>query len=276
MGIGARLREWRARRGLSQLELALDAGISARHLSFVETGRSKPGRDLLLRITEQLGLPFRESNELLLAAGHAPAFPEHGLHDPELAPVREALELIISGHEPYPAVVVDRGWNVVAASSAVQALAQWVDSDLRQPPLNAMRVGLHPRGVARWVINLGDVHAYFAGRLRRQVALTGDARLAALLEEVEGYPAPEPEHDPITEAAAGMILTPLMRFRNPFGGGELSFFATVATFGTAAEVTTSELSIELAFPADSATAAALRNIARSVSPTQPETQRPPA
>jgi transcriptional regulator with XRE-family HTH domain len=156
MGIGARLREWRARRGLSQLELALDAGISARHLSFVETGRSKPGRDLLLRITEQLGLPFRESNELLLAAGHAPAFPEHGL-----------------------------------------------------------RVGLHPRGVARWVINLGDVHAYFAGRLRRQVALTGDARLAALLEEVEGYPAPEPEHDPITEAAAGMILTPLMRFATP-------------------------------------------------------------
>jgi transcriptional regulator with XRE-family HTH domain len=264
MGIGAQLREWRTRRGLSQLELALDAGISARHLSFVETGRSKPGRELLLRITERLALPFRESNELLLAAGHAPAFPEHGLHDPELAPVREALELIISGHEPYPAVVVDRGWNVVAASSALQVLVQWIDPELLEPPMNAMRVGLHPRGVARWVINLGDVHAYFAGRLERQVALTGDAHLAALLEEVEGYPAPEPEHDPITEAAAGMILTPLMRFRNPAGGGELSFFATVAAFGTAAEVTTSELSIELAFPADAATAAALKELARSV------------
>jgi transcriptional regulator with XRE-family HTH domain len=259
--VGQLLREWRKRRGLSQLELALDAGISARHLSFVETGRSKPGREMLIRVTEQLEVPFRQRNQLLLAAGHAPAFPERSLEDPELEPVRKALDLILAAHEPYPAVVVDRGWNVVAASSAINAIARWVDPKLLEPPVNAMRVGLHPRGLARLILNLGDVRAYFVGRLERQVAITGDPGLAALLDEVTGYPAPAPEHDPASLAAAGVILTPLMRLRNPMGG-ELSFFATVATFGTAAEVTTSELSIELAFPADSSTAEALKNLAQ--------------
>src|SRR5712691_3178328 len=125
-GIGRLLREWRERRRLTQLELALDAGISTRHLSFVETGRSKPGRDLLLRVTEQLQVPLRERNQLLLAAGHAPAFPERSLQDSELAPVREALDLILTGHEPYPAVVLDRYWNVVAANSVMRAVAAWV------------------------------------------------------------------------------------------------------------------------------------------------------
>ena len=259
--VGTLLRELRERRRMTQLELALDAGISTRHLSFVETGRSKPGRELLLRVTDQLGVPFRERNQLLLAAGHAPAFPERSLQDSELAPVREALDLILTGHEPYPAVVLDRYWNIVATNSAIEAVGAWVDPALREPPANAMRVGLHPRGLAPWIANLGEVRAYFVSRLERQVAMTGDTQLAALLEEVAAYPAPEYERDPAADAAAGHILTPLMRLHAP-DGRQLSFFATVATFGTAAEVTTSELSIELGFPADAATAEALRELAR--------------
>jgi hypothetical protein len=176
-----------------------------------------------------------------------------------MAPVREALDVILTGHEPYPAIVVDRHWNVVAANSPMGALMQGVDPALLAPPVNAMRVGLHPRGLAQRIINLGEVRAYFLGRLERQVAITADADLAALLEEVSGYPAPEYEHDPAAEARAGQILTPLMRMRGP-DGTQLSFFATVATFGTAVEVTSSELSIELTFPADVATARALENL----------------
>jgi transcriptional regulator with XRE-family HTH domain len=257
--VGPLLREWRKRRRMSQLELALDAGISARHLSFVETGRSTPSTEMVLLLAEQLEVPFRERNQLLLAAGHAPAFPERSLKDHGMAPVREALDLILSGHEPYPALVVDRGWNLVAANSPFGALAAWIDPVLLEPPPNVMRVGLHPRGLAPWIVNLGEVRAYFVGRLERQVAITGDPDLAALLEEVAAYPAPEHAHDPASEAATTEILTPLIRLRAP-DGRELSFFATVATFGTAAEVTTSELSIELAFPADAATAEALRNL----------------
>jgi transcriptional regulator with XRE-family HTH domain len=257
--VGALLREWRKLRRRTQLDLALDAGISARHLSFLETGRARPSPEMVLLLAEQLDVPVRERNRLLLAAGHAPAIPEHSLSDPELAPVREALDLILAAQEPYPAVVVDRGWNLVAANSAMAAVAAWVDPTLLEPPVNVMRVGLHPRGLARWIINLGEVRAYFLGRLARQVAIAGDADLSALLEEVTGYPAPEHEHDRSADPAASRILTPLMRMRSP-DGDELSLFATVATFGTATEVTTSELSIELTFPADAATAAALQKL----------------
>jgi transcriptional regulator with XRE-family HTH domain len=264
--IGSRLRTWRHQRRLSQLELALDAGVSPRHLSFVETGRSKPGRELLLRVTGQLEVPIRERNELLLAAGYAPAFPERSLSDPELAPVRQAIDVILAAHEPNPAVVLDRYWNVVAGNSPMRVLSAWVDPDLLEPPVNAMRVGLHPRGLARWITNLGEVRRYFLGRLERQVALTADPRLVGLLDDVAGYPWPDHEpawsdHEPErgAETEAGHILTPTMRLRAP-DGRELSFFATVATFGTAAEVTTSELSIELAFPGDAATASALHDL----------------
>jgi transcriptional regulator with XRE-family HTH domain len=255
--IGPLLREWRKRRRRTQLELALDAGVSARHLSFVETGRSKPSPEMVLLLAEQLEVPVRERNQLLLAAGHAPAIPKHSIADPELAPVREALDLILTGHDPYPAVVVDRGWNLVAANSAMTMMATWVAPALLEPPINVMRVGLHPRGLARWTLNLGEVRAYFLGRLARQVAITGDPDLAALLEEVTGYPAPE--HQPTDETATSHIITPLMRMRSP-DGNELSFFATVATFGTATEVTTSELSIELTFFADAATAETMQNL----------------
>jgi transcriptional regulator with XRE-family HTH domain len=256
--IGPLLREWRKRRRRTQLDLALDAGISARHLSFVETGRSKPSPEMVLLLAEQLEVPFRERNLLLLAAGHAPAFPERSLEDPELAPVREALDLILTGHEPYPALVIDRRWNIVAANSATRALAEWIDPSLLEPPINMPRV---MRALVPRIVNLGEVRAYFAERLERQTAITGDEDLAALVEELAGYPAPEHERDPPSEAAVRGILMPL-RLRAP-DGGELSFFGTVATFGTAVEVTTSELSIECFFPADTATAEALRNLPRS-------------
>ncbi|HXS34353.1 MAG TPA: helix-turn-helix transcriptional regulator [Solirubrobacterales bacterium] len=255
------MREWRDRRRRTQLDLALDAGISARHLSFVETGRARPSAEMVLLLAEQLEVPFRERNQMLLAAGHAPVFPERALEDPEMAPVREALEVILDGHEPYPAVVVDRHWNLVAANSTMAALAQGADPALLEPPVNVMRLGLNPGGLAAGIVNIGEVRAYFVGRLERQVALSGDEFLAALLDEVAAYPAPSYEHDPASEAAAGNILTPMMRLRIP-GAPELSFFFTVASFGTAVEVTASELSIELGFPADAATAEALKKLPR--------------
>jgi transcriptional regulator with XRE-family HTH domain len=253
--VGPRLREWRERRRRTQLELALDAGVSARHLSFVETGRSQPGRGMLLRVLEQLEVPFRERNRLLLAAGHAPAFPERPLDGPELAPVREALDLILTGHEPYPAVVVDRAWNLVAANGPMFALTEGVDVDpaLLEPPVNVLRVGLHPRGLAPLIVNLAQWRAHFLERLERQVAISGDDDLAALLEEIAGYPVPEDE--PVSAPGGEEILGPL-RVRAP-DGGELSLFGMFATFDTPFEVTTSELAIELLFPADRATAESL-------------------
>ncbi len=261
--VGPLLREWRERRRLTQLELALGAGISTRHLSFVETGRSKPGREMLLRVLDQLDVPFREQNRMLLCAGHAPGFPERPLDDPELAPVREALDLILTGHEPYPAVVVDRAWNLVAANSAMWALAEGVDVDpaLLEPPVNVLRVGLHPRGLGPLYVNLGEWKAHFLERLERQVALTGDDDLAALLEEIAAYPVPEEEHDRASDPGAHEILGPV-RVRAP-DGGELSFFGMFATFDTPFEVTTSELAMELLFPADRATAAAFQHRRRN-------------
>jgi len=253
--VGPLLREWRKRRRRTQLDLALDAGISARHLSFVETGRSKPSRETVLALAEQLQVPFRERNLLLLAAGHAPAFPQRSLDDPEMAPVREALELILTGHMPYPALVFDRAWNVVTANDAVLPLIEGVDPALLTPPINLLRIGLL---MAPRIVNLGEVYAFIRERLERQVAVTGDKDLAALVEEFARYPAPapEPEHGP----GARDILGPV-RVRAP-AGGEWAFFGMFGIFDTPFEVTTSELAIELLFPADHATAEAFRNLAR--------------
>jgi transcriptional regulator with XRE-family HTH domain len=255
--VGPLLREWRRRRRRTQLDLALDAGISARHLSFVETCRSTPSREMVLLLAEKLEIPFRERNQLLLAAGYAPAFPERSLEDPELAPVREALDLVLTRHEPYPAIVLDRRWNIVAANSATVALAEWLDPALLEPPNNMRRVVMQ---LAPRIINLGEVLAYFVERLEHQVAITGDEEMAALLKELPGYPESMHEHNPGSEAAARGILMPL-RIRAP-DGGELSLFGTIATFGTAVEVTTSELSIESLFPADATTAEVLMDLAR--------------
>jgi transcriptional regulator with XRE-family HTH domain len=255
--VGPLLREWRERRRRTQLELALDAGISTRHLSFVETGRSTPSAEMVLLLAEQLDIPYRERNHLLLAAGHAPAFPERSMEDPELAPVREALDLILSTHEPYPAVVIDRRWNIVAANSATTALAEWLDPALLEPPHDMQSV---MRRMVPWIVNLGEVQTYFVERLQRQAVITGDDGLAQIVEELAGAPVQEEEPNPTSEAAARGILIPL-RLRTP-EGGELSLFGTVATFGTAVEVTTSELSIESFFPADAETAQTLRNLPR--------------
>jgi len=262
---GALLREWRERRRVSQLELALEAGVSARHLSFVETGRSKPGREMLLRVLRRLEVPFREQNRLLLSAGHAPAFPERSLEHAELQPVRDALDVILHRHEPYPAVAVDRTWNLVAANSPMYALTALVDIDpaLLEPPINVMRLGLHPRGLAPLMVNLGDWHAHWLERLERQLAGTGDQELAALIEEIAGYAVPDRERDPASGLGGSEILGPV-RMHGP-GGGELSFFGMFATFDTPFEVTTSELAIELLFPADRATAKLLENL-----PTDPD------
>lgn len=261
--IGPLLREWRERRRLSQMELALDAGISTRHLSFVETGRSRPGREMLLRVFEQLEVPFREQNRLLLANGHAPAFPERALDDPELQPVRAALDQILTGHEPCPAVVVDRAWNLVAANSAMRGLAEGVaiDPALLEAPVNILRLGFHPHGLAPLIINLGQWRAHWCRRLERQIEATRDPDLVALLAEIAGYPIPGDEPDAAPAPEAREMLGPV-RFRAP-GGGELSFFGMFATFDTPFELTISELAMELLFPADRATAEALGDRVRT-------------
>ncbi len=260
-GAGPLLRDWRRRRRLSQLDLALESGVSARHLSFIETGRSKPSAEMVLRLAEQLDVPLRERNRLLLAAGYAPAFAERGLDDPEMAPVHAALQVVLDGHDPYPAIVVDRTWNLLAGNHAVALLTDGVDPTLLRPPANCMRLALHPDGLARRIVNLGQWREHLLARLAREVALTRDPEAAALLEEVSAYPcgddpvppAPSPGHE-----LAGQLAVPL-RLRH--GDGELAFVSTVATFGTAVDVTLAELSIEAFLPADAATAEAVRRLA---------------
>lgn len=260
--VGELLRKWRTLRQLTQLDLALDAGVSSRHLSFIETGRSRPSVAMVLLLAERLEVPLRERNRMLLAAGYAPSFPELALAEPRMAPVREALDVILDGHEPNPAVVVDRHWNLVAANATMVALAEAVaDESLFEPPINVMRLGLHPDGLAGAAINGAELHDYFIGRLEHQVAISGDPELAALLEEVGSYGSPA-EGGPAFDSGSGHILTPVMRMRLPDGDDELAFFFSIATFGTAVEVTASELSIELGFPADRGTVEALRKLPR--------------
>jgi transcriptional regulator with XRE-family HTH domain len=246
------------------MELALEAGVSTRHLSFVETGRSVPGRETLLKILGKLEVPFREQNRLLLASGYAPDFPERSLEDPELLPVREALHQILAGHDPYPAVVVDRAWNLVAANSAMRGLAEGVaiDPALLEPPVNILRLGLHPQGLSPLIINLAQWRTHWCRRLERQIEATGDPDLVALLDEIAHYPLPVVDkEDPVPPPETRELLGPV-RFRAP-GGGELSFFGMFATFDTPFEVTISELAMELLFPADRATAEALEDRVRT-------------
>jgi transcriptional regulator with XRE-family HTH domain len=249
--VGSLLRDWRRRRRLSQLDLALDADVSARHLSFVETGRSRPSATMVLHLAERLEVPLRERNRMLLAAGHAPAFQSHDLDEPPMVAVRGAIDLVLSGHDPYPALVVDRAWEMIAANRAVSLLTAAVAPHLLAPPVNVLRVSLHPEGVAPRIVNLAEWRAHLLDRLRRQIALTGDSALVALLAELETYPAPPA---PVHEASQAVAVP--LRLHTP--DGELAFISTVATFGTAVEVTASELAIESFFPADDATAAAVR------------------
>jgi transcriptional regulator with XRE-family HTH domain len=251
--VGVMLRDWRQRRRLSQLDLALEAGVSARHLSFVETGRAKPSAEMVVHLAEQLEVPLRDRNQLLLAAGYAPQYGARSLDDPDMAPVRDALGRVLAGHEPYPAIAVDRSWNLVASNSALGVMLEGVADELLVPPVNCMRLALHPDGIAPRILNLGEWRGHLLHRLARQYALTGDEEIARLQEEVDAYPGPEAHaEDP---APGGDVMVGL---RLATGDGrELSFFSTVTTFGTAVDITVSELSIEAFFPADAETAAAL-------------------
>ncbi|HEY6744689.1 MAG TPA: helix-turn-helix transcriptional regulator [Mycobacteriales bacterium] len=247
---GSLLRQWRQRRRVSQLDLALAADVSARHVSFLETGRSRPSREMVLRLAERLEVPLRDRNPLLLAAGFAPSYPQRDLADPALTPVRDAVAAILTGYEPYPALAVDRGWNLVAANAGVAALTASAAPPLLAPPVNVLRLSLHPDGMAPRIVNLAQWRHHVLGRLAREAAAGADDALAALHRELSGYPGG-------TEAGSAeqSVAVPL---RILVDGRELSFLSTVTTFGTALDITAAELSIEAFLPADEATAAALR------------------
>jgi transcriptional regulator with XRE-family HTH domain len=253
--VGPLLRDWRQRRRMSQLELALEAGVSTRHLSFVETGRSRPSADMVMHLAERLDVPLRERNELLLAAGFAPRYSAWSLDDPALREVREAVSRVLAAHEPYPALAVDRYWNLVASNEALGPFLEGVAPQLLVPPVNTIRLALHPGGVAPRILNLGEYRHDLIERLERAARLTGDPELADLHEEMLGYPGPEPPPSaPGPAVALGLRLAPPPGSRGP----ELSFFSTITTFGTAVDVTVSELALEAFFPADAQTAEFLR------------------
>jgi len=254
---GEVLREWRQRRRMTQLDLALEADISAKHLSFLETGRAQPSRDMVLNLAERLEMPLRERNGLLVAAGFAPVFSERTLSDPSLAKAREAVELVLKGHEPFPAVAVDRHWNVVSANKPIGVLIAGISPELLKPPLNIMRVSLHPAGLASQIVNFHEVRAHLIARLKRQIELSGDAQLAELLREISAYPKPSRSVVPIREGDADDVVIKTI-FDTP--AGRLSLFSTMTIFGSPVDVTLSELAIESFFPADSETAAILRKI----------------
>ena len=253
--VGELLREWRDRRRISQLDLAISADISTRHLSFVETGRSRPSRDMVLRLGEHLDVPLRERNRLLLAAGYAPAYGESDIGAPEMTAVRDAVRRLLAGHDPYPAAVVDRGWNLVDANLSLGVLTEGIAPELLTGTVNVLRATLHPGGMAPRVLNLGEWRAHLLGRLRRQVDQTADAGLAELLAELRGYPCAD-EVPEVEVPGPGDIFVPL-RYRH--GETELTFFSTVATFGTPLDVTVAELVIESFYPADPGTAGYLRD-----------------
>lgn len=248
--VGQLLRDWRERRRLSQLELSIQAEISTRHLSFVETGRSRPTPEMIVKLTEHLEVPLRERNQLLLAGGYAPRYPQHGLDAPELASVREALRLVLTGHEPYPAVVINRWWELLDANAPVAMMVEGCAPHLLEEPVNVLRLSLHPDGMAPRIVNLGQWRAHLLEQLRRRAEQTGDPRLRELDEEMRGYPGGEEAAMPETN-----VVLPL-RLRHD--RGELSFFSISAAVETAADVTVEELVIETFYPADAATAEAVR------------------
>lgn len=256
-GLGGKLKEWRERRRMSQLDLALEAEISTRHLSFLETGRAQPSRDMVLRLAEHLEVPLRERNVMLVAAGFAPVFLERSLDDPALAAARRAVDLILAGHEPYPALAVDRRWNLVAANRAVAPLLEGVAPELVEPPLNVLRLSLHPLGLAPRILNLAEWRGHLLDRLRQEAALTGDPDLEQLLAELEDLPRP-PAADRRAEALGG-VAVPL---RLEHAGRVLSFISATTVFGTAVDVTLSELTLETFFPADAGTATAVQEMSR--------------
>ncbi|WP_395063889.1 helix-turn-helix domain-containing protein [Paraburkholderia silvatlantica] len=254
--VGEMLRDWRTRRRMSQLLLATEAEISTRHLSFVESGRAMPSREMVMHLAEQLDVPLRERNALLVAAGYAPLYRERALDDPQFAAAREAVNLVLRGHEPYPAVAVDRHWNIVATNGALAPLIGDASPALLAAPINALRLSLHPDGMAPRIVNWHAWRAHLLTRLQRQIDASADPALAALYEELAAYPAPPGVANVSAEPVAHHIAVPL-RVRTVLG--ELAFYSTTTVFGTPVDITLSELAIEAFFPADPQTAQALRD-----------------
>ncbi len=257
-GAGTLIREWRQRRRMSQLELALEAEISQRHLSFVESGRSQPSRDMVLRLADQLCVPLRQRNRMLVAAGFAPIYGERALDDPALGPALAAVEMVLKGHEPYPAIAVDKGWNMVRANRALAPLLQDVEEPaLLDPPVNVLRLSLHPKGLAPRIVNLDEWRAHLIERLRIQIDATADPALQALEKELLVYPGRSRGKGRGHDTAAS-IAVPL---RLRIDGEVLSFISTVTVFGTPLDVTLAELAVESFFPADAETGKVLRRLA---------------
>jgi transcriptional regulator with XRE-family HTH domain len=269
--VGPLPREWRQRRRLSQLDLACEADISTRHLSFLETGRALPSRDMVLHLSERLDIPLRERNVLLVAAGYAPVFPERSLADPALKAALRAVELVLKGHEPFPALAVDRHWSLIAANAPVARLIAGADPALLAPPVNVLRLSLHPKGLAPRIANLAEWCRHLLDRLTRQIDITADPVLIELFKELRAYPA---SLDPAlgnggvrgaspARPAADDYAGVAVPFRLKTDSGTLSFFSTTTVFGTPVDITLAELAIEAFFPADTATADTLRTSARN-------------
>jgi transcriptional regulator with XRE-family HTH domain len=258
--VGAVLREWRQRRQLSQLDLACEAEISTKHLSFLETGRSQPSREMVMHLAELLDIPLRERNVALVSAGFAPVFPERALDDPALSVARRAIDLLLTGHEPYPALAVDRHWTLVAANRPTQFLMAGADPSLLQPPINVLRLTLHPAGLASRVVNYSEWRAHTLSRLRRQIEVSADPVLEELAAELESYPVPATAAAAKPQEVADFagVVVP-MRFDT--GAGIISLFGTITIFGTPVDITLAELALESFFPADAESAELLRRLA---------------
>ena len=263
-GVGPLLRAWREQRRVSQLELASRADSSSRHISFIETGRSRPSEEMVLRLAEHLDVPVRERNALLLAAGYAPRYPETPLDDPALDALREGMERLIQGYEPYPAFVVDAMYNVVAANRGILMLLDGIPDSLLAPPLNAMRLTLHPQGLAPRIRNLREWRGHLLDQMERQIALYRSQPLRALYEEVAAYPVPETIPGAAAEGAGGQPAEPVANFALPMQieheGRTLSFISSISTFNTPMDVTVAELAIETLLPADPATVKYLHSL----------------
>lgn len=259
--VGDLLREWRQRRRLSQLDLASEAEISTRHLSFLETGRSQPSRDMVLHLAEQLDVPLRDRNVLLQAAGYAAVFPERPLGDPALKAARQAIDQVLAGHEPNPALAVDRHWTLIASNAATRRLLAGTDPALLRPPVNVLRLSLHPQGLAPRTANLGEWREHLLARLRRQIDISGDPVLVRLLRELRDYPGSDGPGSDGSDGVDRDATAVAVPFRLITEAGVLAFFSTTTVFGTPVDITLSELAVEAFFPADQQTAETLRRLA---------------
>src|SRR6476646_9755799 len=252
--VGDHLREWRQRCHLSQLDLAGDAEISARHLSFVETGRAAPSRDMVLKLAERLEVPLRERNVLLVAAGYAPSFPQRSLDDPALKSAREAIDLVLRAHEPSPALAYDRHWNLVTANRMAMPLLKDIPARLLGQPFNILRLAFHPEGLAPRTVNLAEWSSHLLERLHRQCEATADPEMIKLYHELKAYPMPARSAPLFSDNVA-------IPFKMRLDGEVLSFISTTMIFGTPVDITLSELALETFFPADDFTAERMRSMA---------------